>query len=169
MTASYESTAKDRVFDIVIGTGLFAADWSICDRISSYVANLVSQRRTDSLRYANLFSSVLNELLEIAFRCHHAPGEIACTVYRGGPGDSIELSVPCDAATRTFYESAVAEACRADVAEHFVKTMLDEHRFDPQIGLMALAADYQAKVALDVSSSDRVTIIVDFVLDELAR
>ena len=62
MSASYESTAQNRVFDIVIGADLFASDWSNCDRISNYIGNLVSQRRTDSLRYANLFSSVLNEL-----------------------------------------------------------------------------------------------------------
>lgn len=169
MSASYASTAQNRVFDMVIGTDLFASDWSNCDRISNYVANLVSQRRTDSLRYANLFSSVLNELLETAFRRHHAPGEIACTVYRGAPGDSIELSVPCDAATRMFYESAVAEACRADVAERFFTMMLGEQPFDPQIGLMALAADYQAKVALNASHGDRVTLTVDFVIDEPAR
>lgn len=169
MPVSLESTAQDRVFDLVIGADLFASDWSNCDRIANYVANLVSQRRTDSLRYANLFSSVLNELLETAFRRHHAPGEIACTVYRGAPGDSIELSVPCDDATRMFYESAVAEACRADVAERFFTMMLGEQPFNPQIGLMALAADYQAKLALDASDGDRVTLTVDFVIDELAR
>lgn len=168
MSASYESTAQNRVFDIVIGADLFASDWSNCDRISNYIGNLVSQRRTDSLRYANLFSSVLNELLETAFRRHHAPGEIACTVYRGAPGDSIKLSVPCDAATGPLRVGCCWRH-RADVADGSVTMMLAEQPFDPQIGLMALAADYQAKVALDASHSDRVTITVDFVIDELAR
>ncbi len=169
MPASFESTAQDRVFDIVIGADLFAADWSNCDRISNYVANLVSQRRTDSLRYANLFSSVLNELLETAFRCHHAQGEIACTVYRSTLHDCIDLSVPCDAAIREFYESAVTKASQPDAADRFIRMMLDERPFDPQIGLMALAADYQAKITLDASVGNRVTISVGFVIDEPAQ
>lgn len=169
MPASLESTVQDRVFDMVIGADLFAADWSNCDRISNYVAGLVSQRRTDSLRYANLFSSVLNELLETAFRCHRAPGEIACTVYRGTLHDRIELSVPCDAASRAFYESAVAKACLPDAADHFISVMLDEQPFDPQISLLALAADYQARITLDASAGDQVTISVGFVIDEPAQ
>ncbi len=166
MQAEADLAARNRICDIAMRTELFAADWSNCDRVSNYVANLVSQRRADPLRYANLFSSVLNELLETAFRKHGASGNINCRVYRGGKHDTIEISIPCDDATRGFYASAVTEASRPDVAERFVKALLDDAEFRPEIGLLELAADYHATLHLDTSVAGIARITVDFVLDE---
>lgn len=166
MQADGDLAARKRVFDVCMRTDLFAADWSNCDRVSNYVANLVSQRRPDPLRYANLFSSVLNELLETAFRKHGSVGNIGCSVFRGDGRDSIELSIPCDEATRGFYVAAVSEANRPDVAERFVRALLDDAGFNPQIGLLELAADYQATLNLDTSVAGIAKITVDFVLDE---
>ena len=47
----------------IVGIDDFASEWLHCDRISSYLARMVSHNRTDSLLYANLLSSALNELL----------------------------------------------------------------------------------------------------------
>ena len=45
---------------------------------------MVSHNRSDSLLYANLLSSALNELLETAF-IHHGPdGDFSCRVSRAG-------------------------------------------------------------------------------------
>jgi hypothetical protein len=167
MSVNTKIVGGDLVFGISIRAELLASDWSSCGRIANYAASLVSHRRVDPLRYANLFSSVVNELLETAFRRHGSAGDIVCKVYRGTPRDSIEISVPCDAATREFYEAAVAQSSRDDVTERYVDALLlGEPQNDPGIGLLELAADYQARLALETGVQDRLTLTVELVLDE---
>jgi hypothetical protein len=164
---NYEAPAG-RVLDIAMATHLFASDWAYCDQMATYAAALVSQRRADSLRYANLFSSVLNELLETVFRQHHPHGEIACRIFRGEPNDRIELTIPCDASTRAFYESAMVDASSPDVAEKYLSSLLDNTISDPRIGLLELAADYRAQLSLVENAGDTLTLVVDIIIDDSA-
>jgi hypothetical protein len=169
MLGTTETAGRDLVFGIAIRTDLFASDWATCDRVANYAATLVSHRRVDPLRYANLFSSVLNELLETAFRRHAPDGEIRCNVYRGAPRDCIELTVPSNAAVHDFYSSAVAEACHEDVGDRYVAALFEDRQVDPAIALLELAADYQARMTLEAREPDQLTLTVDLVLDEAGR
>ena len=152
-----------KLFELRIGAEMFAADWSHCDRISSYVADLLSHARTDSLRYANLFSSVLNELLETVFHHHAAMGSIRCAVSRAGTLDRIEISLPCDGATRAFYHAAMAEIAKPDVADRYLKTMLSGTGHS---GLMELAVDYSAKLSVTDSAPGELHLTTELVLEE---
>jgi hypothetical protein len=58
------SEPADDLIEISMRMNDFSAEWMHCDRISSYVARMVSQNSADPLFHANLFSSALNELLE---------------------------------------------------------------------------------------------------------
>ena len=111
------------LFEMALGVEAFASNWAHCDKIATYVARLVSHNRTDSLLYANLFSSALNELLETAFRAHRGGGELACHVSRSGPVDRIELTIPCDEVLRGFYTRAIEELSGDDVSERYVAAL----------------------------------------------
>lgn len=156
-------TGFDQVFEISMAAEAFAADWTHCDRIASYVATMVSHARADSLRYANLFSSVLNELLETAFHNHHGAGAIACAVSRRGATDRIALTLPGDAPTRAYYEAAIADSARPDAAERYLQSMLSG---DGASGIMELAVDYKARLTLRGSAPGALQLVTDIVLED---
>lgn len=150
--------------------GDFSADWGHCDRVATYVARMVSHNRADSLQYANLFSTALNELLETAFRnhskdLHTQEGQIACAVLRAGAIDRIELSIPCDAPLKAFYTDAVEFLGRADFAESYVSALLNDGPLDPRIGLLELAVDYHARLSLQERSASIVCLVAEITLD----
>ena len=153
----------EKLFEFRMAAGAFAADWSHCDRISSYVADLVSHGQADTLRYSNLFSSVLNELLETVFRNHIAKGAVVCAVSRASSLDRIELTIPCDAAARAFYGAAIADACKPDAAERYLKSMLAAAGGN---GLMELAVDYRARFSLRDGAPGELHLATEFVLEE---
>lgn len=154
------------LLEIAMGADVFSSDWSHCDRLATYVARMVSHNRSDSLLYANLFSSALNELLETAFRAHRDDGEIVCRVSRKGPVDRIELTIPCDEAVRGFYHQAVDAVRRDDVSDRYFEALLADGALDPRIGLFELAVDYKARLSLRSESTRTVRLVADLALEE---
>lgn len=154
------------LLEIAVKAEIFSSNWEHCDRIASYVARMVSHNRTDSLLYLNLFSSALNELLETAFRSHKGEGEIACRVSRAGPIDRVELTIPCDAETQSFYRDAIATAQRPDAAEAYMGALFAEGPVDRRIGLLELAVDYRAKFSIAEAAPSSIRLVADLALDE---
>src|SRR3954470_15854564 len=103
--------------ELTLDADAFAGDWRHCDLVANYLAQLVAHDRPDSFLYANLLSTVLNELLESVFARRQRAGAVTCTLLREGRGDRIELLIPVDAAARAFYEEAVAAAQDSGVSE----------------------------------------------------
>ena len=154
------------LLEIAMGAEVFSSDWSHCDRLATYVARMVSHNRTDSLLYANLFSSALNELLETAFRAHRDVGEIVCSVSRAGPVDRIELTIPSDKSVQVFYDEAVEIVRSEDVADRYFDALLAEGALDPHIGLLELAVDYKARLSLKSGSPETVRLVADLALED---
>lgn len=149
--------------------GAFGAHWSNCDRLSSYVARMISHNRTDSLLFANLFSSALNELLETAYRNRGAAGRFSCRVLRSGKTDRIELTVPCTPAERSFYEDAIARLQAPGVEALYQDALFASGALDPRIGLLELAVDYGAALSLGAApDADSLHLTVDLALEEPA-
>src|ERR1700754_861424 len=96
------------LLELNMGIDGFSSDWAYCDRLSTYVARMVSHNRTDSLLYANLLSSALNELMETVHRAHGPAGRFACEILRSGRQDRIELTIPNEAVEMDFYSRAIA-------------------------------------------------------------
>lgn len=144
----------------------FAADWGHCGLISSHLASLVSHKRRDPHYYANLLSSALNELFEVAFRVHGPEGAIGCAILHDGPADRIVMDIPCDARSLRFYEEAITLSRSADVAALYVGCLLDERNFDPRTGLFELAVDYQARLAIENATSGALRLTVDLTLED---
>jgi hypothetical protein len=149
-----------------IGIDDFASNWAYCDRLSSYVARMVSHNRTDSLLYSNLFSSALNELLETAFRAHGSGGSLVCSVLRRGPTDRIELTVPCDDESAGFYAATMARMNRPDVEDQYRDSLYADGPLDPGVGLLELAVDYQAAMTLQPASDKSVRLVADLTLED---
>jgi len=146
------------MLSIGMGIEVFASNWLYCDRLSSYVARMISHNRTDSLLYANLLSSALNELLETINRAHGPEGQLTCRVFRNGPSDLIEFDIPADAATWDFFKDAAALLGREDLAEHYRSALLADGPLDPRIGLFELAVDYGARISVERGADELVRL-----------
>jgi hypothetical protein len=157
-------SGTDQLLEVSMGIGDFSSEWLHCDRISSYVANVVSHDRSDSLLYANLLSSALNELLETVFAHHGPDGDFNCRVRRLGAKDVIELTLPCDDATLRFYQDAALRLGQRDVAELYQAALLSHGEQDPHLGLLEVAVDYQARISIHPSGA-RLTLSAELVLE----
>lgn len=153
------------MLEMDMNIGVFSSNWSYCDRISSYVARMISHNRADSLLYSNLFSSAFNELLETAYRAHGPEGDLLLRVYRRGDRDRIELSLPCDAENSGFYREARTCLARSDLADQYRSALHAPGPLRPDIGLMELVVDYGATVHVEVTSGKTVRLVADMTLE----
>ncbi|BCH27624.1 hypothetical protein MesoLjLc_75080 [Mesorhizobium sp. L-8-10] len=154
------------LLELDMDIGVFCADWSYCDRISSYVAQMISHNRIDSLLYSNLFSSALNELLETAYRAHGPNGRFACRVSRCGELDRIELTIPCEGSATRFYLDASKRLARPDVAEQYRSALFSPGPLEPDIGLFELAVDYDAVFRIDAEQDNAIRLVADLSLED---
>ena len=154
--------------EISMGIEAFASEWLHCDRISSYLARMVSHNRTDSLLYANLLSSALNELLETAFAHHGPQGEFSCRVSRSGNADVIELELPCDEAALSFYSEASQRLKRPDVADLYQSALFAPGGVDPHLGLLEVAVDYRARISIVTDDGNRLKLAAEMALEGAA-
>lgn len=148
-----------------MGIDAFASEWQHCDRISSYLARMVSHNRADSLLYANLLSSALNELLETAFAHHGPQGDFSCKVSRAGDADVIELDLPCDDAALSFYSEAARRLKQPDVAELYRAALFAPGQADPHLGLLEVAVDYSARISIVPESGNRLKLAAEVALE----
>jgi len=145
----------------------FVSAWRHCDYVSTYMARMISQSRSDSVRHSNLFSSAFNELLEVAFRTRHADGELACRVSRHGATDRIELTFPCVPEERQFYGEAVSQVAGSEVRERYLNSVSGDLAPSREVVLLELAVDYNATIRLDDAGADTITLVVDLPLEGL--
>ncbi len=151
---------------IDMGVDTFASNWAYCDRLSSYMARMVSHNRTDSLLYSNLFSSALNELLETVFRRHRPGGKFTCSISRRQRRDRIELTIPCDAGDKHFYQAAIERLSRPDAADHYRSALFADGPIDLDVGLFELALDYNAVLSVDASDNGSIRLVADLALED---
>ena len=154
----------NQLLEVSMGIEDFTSEWVHCDRISCYVARIASHDRADSLLYANLLSSALNELLETVFANHAPGGSLSCKVSRAGAKDVIELSLPYDDKTLRFYTDAAMRLERMDVEELYRTALLAPGEQDPHLGLLEVAVDYNAKISI-APAAGRLTLSAEMVLE----
>ena len=152
------------LLEISMGMEAFSSEWLHCDRISSYVARMVSHNRADSLLYANLLSSALNELLETVFNNHGPDGEFSCRVLRDGATDVIELTLPCDAKTGQFYAEAASRLAKGNVAETYRAALFSAGAPDRHLGLLEIASDYRARISI-APAGDQLKLSAEMALE----
>lgn len=153
------------LLEISMAIEAFTSEWQHCDRISSYVARMISHNRADSLLYANLLSSALNELLETVFGHHGAQGDFTCRVSRNGDRDLIELTLPADQSTETFYTEAARRLGEGDVGALYHSALFSPGSPDPHLGLLEIAADYRARIDITSQPGGRLTLSAEMLLE----
>jgi hypothetical protein len=141
------------LLEISMGMDAFSSEWLHCDRLSSYIARMVSHNRSDSLLYANLLNSALNELLETVFANHGADGEFSCRISRDGGTDVIEITMPCDEKTGEFYAAAANRLAAATASQTYQAALFSGGPPDPHLGLLEIAADYRARISIEPAGS----------------
>ena len=169
MTIDQDPAASDGfelLMAVSMDVGVFASDWAYCDRLSSYLARMVSHNRTDSLLYSNLLSSALNELLETAYRTHGQSGRFACSILRKGNKDRVELVIPNDRAGQDFYRTAVSRIEQGDLAERYREALFRDGPIDPTIGLMELVVDYNARLSIEPTDGSAVRLTAELTLED---
>lgn len=144
----------------------FCSDWTHCDLMSGYLARMVSHNRLDSLLFANLYSSALNELLEAVYRTHGAGGKLECAVRRRGNLDRIELAFPADDETFAIYEAAVGKANGDDAERMYLEALFADREPDASLGLLELGVDYDAKLAIERLEDGRMCLIAELALED---
>jgi hypothetical protein len=165
-TVDAVSGAFEPLLQIGMDIDVFTSNWSYCDRLSSYAARMVSHNRTDSLLYANLFSSALNELLETVFRAHGSGGNFRCSISRLANKDRIELTIPCKGQDAQFYINAMERLSRSDVAEQYRSALFADGTLDPDIGLFELAVDYDASISVEKTDENTIRLVADLALED---
>lgn len=168
-THAVPSERFELLLAIRMDIGVFASDWAYCDRVSTYIARMVSHNRSDSLLYSNLLSSALNELLETVHRTHGDEGEFGCAILRSGPRERIELTIPGSREDVDFYGEAIGAMASDDLAERYRDSLFRDGPIDPTIGLMELAVDYDARMSVEALGNGAVRLAAELTLEEPAQ
>ncbi|MBP0583017.1 ubiquinone biosynthesis methyltransferase UbiE [Labrys sp. LIt4] len=147
----------------------FNSNWTHCDYISTFLARMISHNRPDSVLFTNLFSSALNELLEITFRSNHVGGTFVCKISRQGDTERVELTFTCSQDERDFFKQAVARLRSSRAEADYMDSLADAAEVGRDMLLVELAVSYSAAVTLTTVGDDTITLTVDLPLGGLTH
>ncbi|MBP1861746.1 ubiquinone biosynthesis methyltransferase UbiE [Rhizobium herbae] len=147
----------------------FLSDWHHCDQLSTFIGRIVSHNRTDPVRHSNVFSSVLNELLEVSFRGGSPDGQIDCAVYRHGAVERVRLTFPCPPHQRQFVGEAVSKTRRADALARHLDSISTDLASNRDAVFLDLAINFDARIRLENSAPPSITLVVDLPLQGIVN
>jgi hypothetical protein len=147
----------------------FRSAWPHCDYLSAYMARMVSHNRSDSVVHSTVFSSALNELLEIAFRARRSDGSFVCRVSRQGTMERVELTFPCTQEDRQLYEEAATRSRDAEAVGTYLNSLSQDVTPSSDIVLRELAINHDAVLRIRADEGDTITLIADLPLEGLAN
>ena len=141
-------TQLKKVCGISLALEGFTAEWRHCDIVSNYISRAASFNRADAFLYSNLLSTVVNELLEVAFWHHGSGGPLNLDIWDRPPETVIELELPVDATTRTFFKDLVKTIKDGDPQALYLAELASEQADPSSIGFYELASNYNAKIEI---------------------
>ena len=142
----------------------FNSDWLHCDYIATYLARTISHNRPDSVLFASLFSSALNELLEIVFRTRDNGGRFACSVSRQHDIDRVALTFTCTEEERRFLEQAINRTKDSDAEAHYMAALSGDPGPSREALLIDLVLTYNASISLEMTGDGETAVFVDLPL-----
>jgi hypothetical protein len=141
-------TPAQKVCDISLALEGFAAEWRHCDIVSNYISRAASFNRADAFAYSNLLSTVVNELLEVAFWRHGPGGPLNLGIWERPPETVIELELPVDGPTKIFLTELVKTIRDGDPQSLYLAELIREQANPSSIGFYELASNYNAKIEI---------------------
>lgn len=151
MSSGLLSAESRPILSMAAEARTFGADWSHCDQLSNYIATALSLGRPDPLLYANLLSTILNEVYEALFRRELGQGEIDCTLFNEGEELLIVFDFEAKDADREHFDSVVRRASSADAARCYEEALASGADDSSELGLLGLAVDYGCGLRLERS------------------
>ena len=162
-----DGVAFEPLLNLEIEMTTFTTDWSHCDRLSNYVARMVSHDRRDPIRHANLLSSAINELLEMSFRTGAHEGELECELYRCSQLERIKLTFPCPPSQRHDLNEAILSMKEGPNLLPYLEVIASDVAPLDQATLLGLVVNYDAAIRVGDSTAERLTLVVDLPLEGL--
>lgn len=160
----HSSTTVDSSDKALLSTCLeirrFASDWTHCDQLSNFLARSASLDRPDPFFFANLLSTILNEVFESIFHYHAEEGEIVLSLSRGELDTTLDASIPVNPEAREFYTKISRELAEHEAEDLFRDHLMGPNIDDPAIGFFELAAIYQARINIEPVSDGKVIHLV---------
>ncbi len=147
----------------------FLSAWPHCDYLSTYMARMVSHNRSDSVLHSTLFSSALNELLELSFRMRRLSGPLVCRVSRRDTVERVELTFRCAHEDRQLCEEAVAHSKAKEAQDRYLNSLSEDLVPSSAMMLRELAINYDAVLRIKADDGDTITLIADLPLEGLAN
>lgn len=160
-------TSDKTLFTTSVEIRHFASDWTHCDQLSNFLARSASLDRPDPFFFANLLSTILNEVFESIFHHHAEEGEICLSLRHNDAATTLDASIPVNPAALEFY----ARVSR-DLAENHPDDLFRNHLLGPPvddhaIGFFELAAIYQARIQIQpVSDGKVIHLIIQVHIDD---
>lgn len=145
----------------------FLCDWLNCDQLSNHLAAMVSHDRGDPIRYANVLSSALNEVLEVSFRTPSNCGRLSCEISRSDDTDRIELTFPSPREQRRGYSEALSDMARGSALESYLKAISDDAPLDAKALILGLVTNYDAVIDVQTAAEGYLTLVVDLSVEGL--
>ena len=127
----------------------FAAEWRHCDLVSNYISRAVSFNHADSFSYSILLSTVVNELLEMAYWHHGSGGPLNLDIWEMPPETVIELIFPVDGESRSYLQETVEIIEKEDPQSLYLAELTRENARPSSIGFYELACNYGAKIGIE--------------------
>ena len=161
-------TKENRLASLSFTVDEFAADWQHCDQLANYLSRAVSFDKPDSFVFANLLSTVLNEILETMYR-EHSGGALGLDLHQAGTDTVIVARIPVADGSRSFYENTLSALKSGDAGERYRNEMMKDEELSHAIGFYELAADYDASVTVSSVTDSEMSVTVRVNLDDLVE
>lgn len=146
----------------------FADAWSRVGDLADYFGEVSSPRRADPVRHSNIYSTILNELLEISVHLGRPNGRLDLLLCHDGSVDRFTIRVDCDDAARRMVIDAIGSLDRHGAKAAFRNALLTPGQVHPCLGLFELIADYAAQIVTS-GDEDTLTLQVDVCLKDDAQ
>lgn len=121
-------------------------DWERIGRLADYFGSVTSARRADPARHANLYATVLNELLELAVRTARSDGRLNLALLVNGATDRIEMAVDCEPSTGFRICERIVGLDQATAGAALHAALVAQNPPDPCIGVWEIVADFGGEV-----------------------
>lgn len=159
MVSNNDNVTGDHLCSLRFSTGAFAMDWHHCDQISNYVSRVVASKKADSFVFSNLFSTVINEILEAVFRSNSGSDNITIDIYQAENDSLIISSIPVNDVSLAFYEKVILNLEKGNAKDLYRDLIKSDKGFVPETGFYELAADYDATITMENKPDDQRVIL----------
>lgn len=149
-------TAFQGMAALVLDVGFFTSQFRLCDKIAEYLGDLVAQSHEDPARYANFTTSLINEVIELAFRSVHIGDRVEFNLLKGDDSVCLRVGFRCSEEQLALLRTVERSRGSPPFPE-------------PARDLMALAHAVGVDVHTEIDGADCITLTLEFVLSEGPR